>query len=122
MQNAMIERRIIPIILAAFLSPGDATVACGLVACPGFQWWLQFRQVITRLLLPMVPASSPIPPVSTAPATAFFPLNPFLSACIWSDPHFGHRTLDVLSIVKVIEVKGQIFNIPRNNRRVKTRY
>jgi hypothetical protein len=37
----------------------------------------------------MVPANTPMPPVSKAPATAFLPLKPFLSVWNWVPPHLG---------------------------------
>ena len=47
------------------------------------------RQLASTLLLPIVPASNPRPPVKTAPTTAFFPLNPFLSKYNCVDWHLG---------------------------------
>ena len=57
---------------------------------PGLNLCPQFKQVIIILLLPIVPASKPIPPVNIAPPTALVPLNPFLLAVICVDEHFGH--------------------------------
>lgn len=51
------------------------------------------RQLASILLLPIVPASNPKPPVNTAPTTAFFPLNPFLSKYNCVDWHFGQCTV-----------------------------
>lgn len=53
----------------------------------------QARQLAITLLLPNVPASKPIPPVRTAPTTAFLPLKPFLSKYNCVDEHFGHFIL-----------------------------
>lgn len=76
MISAMITAKVIRTILFSRLLAGVGTNA-GFASFPGVHVWAQFRQVIIIFLLPMVPASKPTPPVNKAPATAFFPENPF---------------------------------------------
>ena len=61
------------------------------LASPALNLLPHFKQVIWVSLLPIVPASSPIPPVTMAPARAFPPLNPLCSACSSREPHLGQQ-------------------------------
>ena len=76
-----------------------ASASCFFFFCKPFKSWPglnllpQDKQDNSTLLLPIVPARIPIPPVRIAPPTACVPLKPFFPPITFIDLHFGHLIL-----------------------------